>query len=196
MVRTGTAVVQDESFRSSRAKSRGAGTDSEQRPSTQSILSDAAGGVEGLGTNEDGVWQVLHSVPDPEIPVLSIVDLGIVRSVSTDRVTITPTYTGCPATQVIERDIRDALDAAGYRQVRIETVLAPPWTTDWITPEGRARLHAYGIAPPLAAGQRTPACPQCGSVETREISRFGSTPCKALWRCLACAEPFDLFKCH
>jgi ring-1,2-phenylacetyl-CoA epoxidase subunit PaaD len=142
------------------------------------------------------IWQVLHSVPDPEIPVLSVVDLGIVRSVSAGTVTITPTYTGCPATQVIERDIRGALDAAGYRGVRIETALAPPWTTDWITPEGRAKLLAYGIAPPLAAGRRTPDCPQCGSAETEEISRFGSTPCKALWRCRACAEPFDLFKCH
>ena len=142
------------------------------------------------------IWDVLHSVPDPEIPVLSVVDLGIVRSVLPDRVTITPTYTGCPATQVIERDIRAALDGAGYRAVRIETVLWPPWTTDWITAEGRKKLHAYGIAPPLAAGQRTPACPQCGSSETEEISRFGSTPCKALWRCRSCAEPFDLFKCH
>ncbi|HEX8365289.1 MAG TPA: 1,2-phenylacetyl-CoA epoxidase subunit PaaD [Allosphingosinicella sp.] len=140
--------------------------------------------------------EVLRQVPDPEIPVLSVVDLGIVRSVESDRVTITPTYTGCPATQVIERDIRDALDAAGYRQVRIETTLTPPWTTDWITPKGRAKLHAYGIAPPMAAGQRAPACPQCGSAETEEISRFGSTPCKALWRCRSCAEPFDLFKCH
>jgi len=142
------------------------------------------------------IWQLLSQVPDPEIPVVSVVDLGIVRSVSAERVTITPTYTGCPATQVIERDIRDALDSGGYRSVSIETVLAPPWTTDWITPEGRARLQSYGIAPPLAAGQRAPACPQCGSAETEEISRFGSTPCKSLWRCRSCAEPFDLFKCH
>ena len=139
---------------------------------------------------------VLATVPDPEIPVLSVLDLGIVRSVEPDRVTITPTYTGCPATQVIERDIRAALDAAGYRQVRIETTLSPPWTTDWITPEGREKMHAYGIAPPLAAGERTVSCPQCGSRDTEEISRFGSTPCKALWRCRDCAEPFDLFKCH
>jgi ring-1,2-phenylacetyl-CoA epoxidase subunit PaaD len=157
-----------------------------QRPSTS------------LGTNEvvAGLWSVIASVPDPEIPAVSIVDLGIVRAVTLDAVTITPTYTGCPATHVIERDIRDALDAAGYRHVRIETVLSPPWTTDWITPQGREKLHAYGIAPPLAAGQRAPACPQCGSRETAEISRFGSTPCKSLWRCRACAEPFDLFKCH
>jgi ring-1,2-phenylacetyl-CoA epoxidase subunit PaaD len=142
------------------------------------------------------IRQVLASVPDPEIPVISVVDLGIVREVDGDRVVITPTYTGCPATQAIERDIRDALDSAGYRGVRIETVLSPPWTTDWITAEGREKLLAYGIAPPMAAGERAPACPQCGSAETEEISRFGSTPCKALWRCRSCAEPFDLFKCH
>ncbi|HEY0555098.1 MAG TPA: 1,2-phenylacetyl-CoA epoxidase subunit PaaD [Thermoanaerobaculia bacterium] len=142
------------------------------------------------------MWEILGSVPDPEIPVLSIVDLGIVRAVHPERIVITPTYTGCPATQVIERDIRAALDAAGYRNIRIETVLSPPWTTDWITPEGRAKLHAYGIVPPMAAGQRAPQCPQCRSVHTEEISRFGSTPCKALWRCRDCAEPFDLFKCH
>jgi ring-1,2-phenylacetyl-CoA epoxidase subunit PaaD len=142
------------------------------------------------------IWTVLEQVADPEIPVVSVVDLGIVRSVEPDRVVITTTYTGCPATRVIEQDIRAALDAAGYRQVRIETALSPAWTSDWITPEGRARLHAYGIAPPMAAGQRTPACPQCGSTSTEEISRFGSTPCKSLWRCRDCAEPFDLFKCH
>ena len=139
------------------------------------------------------IASVLASVPDPEIPVVSVVDLGIIRSVEPDRVVVTPTYTGCPATEVIERDIRDALDAAGYRDVRIETALAPPWTTDWITPEGREKLRAYGIAPPARGAVE---CPQCGSAETEEISRFGSTPCKALWRCRSCAEPFDLFKCH
>jgi ring-1,2-phenylacetyl-CoA epoxidase subunit PaaD len=140
-----------------------------------------------------GIWAVLAAVPDPEIPVVSVADLGIVRSVEADRVVVTPTYTGCPATQVIERDIRDALDAAGYRHVRIETALSPAWTTDWITPEGREKLRAYGIAPP----SRGPVeCPQCGSAQTEEISRFGSTPCKALWRCRSCAEPFDRFKCH
>jgi ring-1,2-phenylacetyl-CoA epoxidase subunit PaaD len=158
-------------------------------------LSAAAGGVEGLGTNEN-LWILLESVPDPEIPVVSIVDLGIVRDVSPDRVLITPTYTGCPATQAIERDIRGALDAAGYRAVRIETTLSPPWTTDWISEEGRRKLRAYGIAPPLPAGQRAVECPQCGSTQTEEISRFGSTPCKAQWRCRDCLEPFDLFKCH
>ena len=98
--------------------------------------------------------------------------------------------------QVIERDVRDALDAAGFRHVRIDTVLSPPWTTDWIGAEGRRKLLAYGIAPPVPAGERAVACPQCGSTDTEEISRFGSTPCKALWRCRDCAEPFDLFKCH
>ena len=142
----------------------------------------------------DALWQVLESVPDPEIPVVSVVDLGIVRAATADRVTITPTYTGCPATQVIERDIRVALDAAGYRHVGIETVLSPPWTTDWISPAGRAKLHAYGIAPPSKAATAT--CPQCGSADTEELSRFGSTPCKAQWRCRACLEPFDRFKCH
>src|SRR4051812_14980188 len=142
------------------------------------------------------IWSIVASVPDPEIPAVSVVDLGIVRSVSPETVTITPTYTGCPATQVIERDIRDALDAAGYRCVRIETVLSPPWTTDWISEEGRAKLKAYGIAPPLPEGQRLVECPQCGSTRTQEVSRFGSTPCKAQWRCRDCLEPFDLFKCH
>ena len=143
-----------------------------------------------------GIWNVLHQVSDPEIPVLSITDLGIVREVHADRVVLTPTYTGCPATQVIERMVREALDAAGFARVRIETTLTPPWTTEWITPEGRDKLRAYGIAPPNPPGERAVHCPQCGSADTEEISRFGSTPCKALWRCRACAEPFDLFKCH
>jgi ring-1,2-phenylacetyl-CoA epoxidase subunit PaaD len=142
------------------------------------------------------IWEVLETVPDPEIPVVSVVDLGIVRDVTPDRVRITPTYTGCPATQVIQRDIRDALDAAGFRKVAIETILSPPWTTDWISEAGKAKLKAYGIAPPQPAGQRLVECPQCGSTDTEEISRFGSTPCKAQWRCRDCLEPFDLFKCH
>jgi len=128
--------------------------------------------------------------------LLWIAALGILRLVSADKMVQAPDNTGCPATQVIERMVRDALDAAGFRGVRIETTLTPPWTTDWITPEGRDRLRAYGIAPPSAAGERAVHCPQCGSAETEEISRFGSTPCKALWRCRSCAEPFDLFKCH
>jgi ring-1,2-phenylacetyl-CoA epoxidase subunit PaaD len=142
-----------------------------------------------------GICDVLAQVLDPEVPVVSVVELGIVRSVTPDLVTITPTYTGCPATEVIERDIRAALDAAGYRRVRIETALSPAWTTEWITPEGRAKLLAYGIAPPVPRGAAV-ACPQCGSSDTVEVSRFGSTACKSLWRCRSCAEPFDLFKCH
>jgi len=142
------------------------------------------------------IWSVLETVPDPEIPALSVVDLGIVRSADQGRVVITPTYTGCPATLVIERDIRDALDAAGFRDVGVETTLSPPWTTDWISDAGKEKLRAYGIAPPNAQGEKLVYCPQCGSADTEEISRFGSTPCKALWRCCSCAEPFDLFKCH
>jgi ring-1,2-phenylacetyl-CoA epoxidase subunit PaaD len=141
-----------------------------------------------------GIWAVLKGVPDPEIPAVSVLDLGIVRSVDDEKVVITPTYSGCPATLFIEQSIRQALDAAGYRSVAIETRLAPPWTTDWITAEGKAKLHAYGIAPPDLA--KTATCPQCGSTDTEEISRFGSTPCKSQWRCRDCLEPFDRFKCH
>ena len=154
----------------------------------------AATAIRPLGMCE--LWSVLERVPDPEIPVVSVVDLGIVREVHPDRVVLTPTYTGCPATLVIETMVRVALDKAGFEHVAIETVLSPPWTTDWITPEGRRKLRDYGIAPPGPAGARAVECPQCGSSSTEEISRFGSTPCKALWRCRACAEPFDHFKCH
>ena len=187
-------VAVERESRSVRAKSRTA-PERSRGPGSDNGLGSARQSV-STSLDSNGVWEVLKSVPDPEIPVVSVVDLGIVRAVEADRVLITPTYTGCPATQVIERDVRTALDAAGYRHLRIETVLSPPWTTDWISIEGREKLRAYGIAPPMAAGQRAPACPQCGSSETAEISRFGSTPCKALWRCRSCAEPFDLFKCH
>ena len=145
---------------------------------------------------QEAIWAVLEQVPDPEIPAVSLVDLGIVREVRPERVVLTPTYTGCPATLVIETMVRAALDEAGFRDVRIETTLSPPWTTDWISEAGREKLRAYGIAPPVPAGTRDVHCPQCGSAETQEISRFGSTPCKALWRCRSCLEPFDLFKCH
>ena len=140
------------------------------------------------------IRDVLAAVMDPEIPVISITDLGIVRDVSADRVLITPTYSGCPASHAIEQLIREALDSNGFRDVAIETTLSPPWTTDWISEAGKAALHAYGIAPPSDA--RTATCPQCGSTETEEVSRFGSTPCKSQWRCTACLEPFDRFKCH
>ena len=155
--------------------------------------------------NDDGVpiEDILRGVPDPEIPCVSVVDLGIVRDIADDHVTITPTYTGCPATIAIERMIREALDGAGFANIRVDTTLSPPWSTDWISDEGREKLRAYGIAPPpkgaaaasLKNEQRA-QCPRCGSLNTEEISRFGSTPCKALWRCKACAEPFDRFKCH
>ena len=139
---------------------------------------------------------VLETVPDPEIPVLTITDLGIVRGIADNppRVLISPTYTGCPATVAIENLIRDALDKAGFHDVHIERVLFPPWTTDWISERGHERLKAYGIAPPTTS--ETAECPQCGSADTVEVSRFGSTPCKAQWRCNSCLEPFERFKCH
>jgi ring-1,2-phenylacetyl-CoA epoxidase subunit PaaD len=160
----------------------------------------------------DGVWDLLRSIPDPEIPVISICDLGIVREVSVDEqrteIVITPTYSGCPAMQVIEDDIRNKLAANGFTDVRIRTVLSPAWTTDWMTDSGKAKLASYGIAPPThkVAGDGIsivrfvnrrhagPACPQCGSHETERLSEFGSTACKALYRCLECREPFDYFK--
>jgi ring-1,2-phenylacetyl-CoA epoxidase subunit PaaD len=142
------------------------------------------------------IMAVLETVPDPESPVLSITDLGIVRDIEDDppRVLITPTYTGCPATLAIEQLIRDALDRAGFGDVYVERQLFPPWTTDWISERGRERLHAYGIAPPSPSA--TAECPLCGSNDTVEVSRFGATPCKAQWRCNACLEPFERFKCH
>jgi ring-1,2-phenylacetyl-CoA epoxidase subunit PaaD len=154
------------------------------------------------------IMAVLADVPDPEIPAISVVDLGIVRELvvgedDAQKVRITPTYTGCPATLLIERSIRDALDAAGFRDVGIETVLSPAWSTDMISDAGREQLRAYGIAPPPKGEassslrvQDIVECPRCGSANTREVSRFGSTPCKALWQCNSCAEPFDRFKCH
>ena len=156
----------------------------------------------------DPVWGLLAAVLDPEIPVLSIVDLGIVREVrrETDgrvRVAITPTYSGCPATEVIRKLVRSALDAGGYADAILEEVLSPPWTSDWLTVSGREKLRAFGIAPPeetvtsLRQILRPPgvSCPRCGSRDTACVSEFGSTPCKAHYRCSACAEPFDYFKC-
>ena len=145
-------------------------------------------------TDNAAIMKVLAEVPDPEIPAVSVLDLGIVRGIEGDKVIITPTYSGCPATQFIEDSIRAALDAAGYRDVGIETRLAPAWTTDWISAAGKEKLRAYGIAPPDLA--KTATCPQCGSSDTEEVSRFGSTPCKSQWRCRECLEPFDRFKCH
>jgi ring-1,2-phenylacetyl-CoA epoxidase subunit PaaD len=146
--------------------------------------------------DESAILAVLDHVMDPEIPVVSVTDLGIVRGIASDppRVLITPTYSGCPATIAIEVAIREALDAAGFTDIGIQRVLFPPWTTEWISDRGRERLKAYGIAPPDPAA--TAQCPRCGSTDTEEVSRFGSTPCKAQWRCNACHEPFDRFKCH
>jgi ring-1,2-phenylacetyl-CoA epoxidase subunit PaaD len=146
--------------------------------------------------DEAAIMAVLDKIPDPEIPVLTITDLGIVRgfAYSPPRVRVSPTYTGCPATVAIEMMIREALDKAGFGDVAIERVLFPPWTTAWITERGRERLHAYGIAPPSES--HAAECPLCGSADTEEVSRFGATPCKAQWRCNGCLEPFERFKCH
>lgn len=153
-------------------------------------------------------WDTLRAVPDPEIPVISIVNLGIVRDVRETggriEVDITPTYSGCPATDLIAFDVQAALAAAGFADAKINTVLSPPWTTGWIDEEGRAKLLSYGIAPPAKASlikksllgeEPVVACPHCGSTETAMVSPFGSTPCKAHYKCRACLEPFDYFKC-
>lgn len=146
----------------------------------------------------DEIWRWLDQVPDPEIPVISVVDLGIVRDVQWvgDHldVAVTPTYSGCPATRVIAMDIETALRDHGIEDPRIRTRISPPWTTDWLSEKGRAKLREYGIAPPRAAGGPD-ACPRCGSSDVEKISQFGSTPCKAHWRCKSCLEPFDYFKC-
>jgi ring-1,2-phenylacetyl-CoA epoxidase subunit PaaD len=158
-------------------------------------------------------WTVLETVADPEIPVLSVVDLGIVREVreSDDgaavTVVLTPTYSGCPATEVIADEVGAALGRV-YRAVEVRTRLSPAWTTEWLSDEGRSKLRAFGVAPPdgramlpIAALEPTPAgapseCPRCGGPDLEEIAGFGSTPCKALWRCRSCREPFDYFKAH
>lgn len=151
-------------------------------------------------------WSIAATVVDPEIPVLTIADLGILRDVTEDdqkrvHVQITPTYSGCPAMEAIRQDLVDVLTGAGYRRVCVEFVLAPAWTTDWMTQSGRDKLERYGIAPPgprnkgeVVALSLSVRCPQCGSPETRESSRFGSTSCKSLWVCRRCREPFDHFK--
>ncbi len=157
------------------------------------------------GTRPDLAREIAGAVPDPEVPVLTIEDLGVLRDVTVDEdgaveVTITPTYSGCPAMDTIRSDVDRALREAGFGDVRVRTVLAPAWTTDWMTERGRRALEEYGIAPPrrrangpvrLALSVR---CPQCGSPNTRELSRFASTACKSLWQCRDCSEPFDHFK--
>lgn len=143
------------------------------------------------------ILEWLSEVADPEIPVLTIMDLGIVREVDcSDGVTVslTPTYSGCPATEAIESSVAAALEDHGVENVRIRRVLSPPWTTDWITPEGREKLRAYGIAPP-GRRQQPIACPRCDSDQTKLVSEFGSTACKAAYKCLDCLEPFEYFKC-
>lgn len=148
--------------------------------------------------DEARVWRWLDAVPDPEIPVISIVDLGVVRDVSvsddTVKVTITPTYSGCPAMRVIAMDVETELSKQGVTSLELVTKIAPAWTTDWLSEKGRARLEEYGIAPPQAAGGPE-RCPHCHSDNLERVSQFGSTPCKAQWRCEDCLEPFDYFKC-
>jgi ring-1,2-phenylacetyl-CoA epoxidase subunit PaaD len=152
-------------------------------------------------------WNAAASVVDPEIPVLTIADLGVLRDVRVAdgrvEVAITPTYSGCPAMNMIAVEIELALERAGIRNSKVRTVLSPAWTTDWMSDDGRRKLREYGIAPPKAASSRRALfgvqqveCPQCGSADTELLSEFGSTSCKALWRCKNCREPFDYFKCH
>jgi ring-1,2-phenylacetyl-CoA epoxidase subunit PaaD len=152
-------------------------------------------------------WRAAASVVDPEIPVLTIADLGVLREVTVAdgrvEVAITPTYSGCPAMNMIALEIELALAREGFDRPKVRTVLSPAWTTDWMSEEGRRKLAEYGIAPPQAStsrralfGEQHVACPQCGSGDTELISEFGSTSCKALWRCRTCREPFDYFKCH
>lgn len=163
------------------------------------------------------LWHCLSTVSDPEIPAVSVVDLGIVRALTwqddeTCEVTITPTYSGCPATQVIAENIEQALRSLGVEKISIRTQLSPAWTTDWMSASGREKLRAFGIAPPAYCSSSTQSaidisglgnrdvpeidCPQCGSYHTRLLSQFGSTACKALYRCNDCLEPFDYFKPH
>lgn len=163
--------------------------------------------MKGSEISEKQVWEWLAAVSDPEIPVLTVVDMGIVRAVDLEGpqpvVRITPTYSGCPAMNEIEANIREKLQAEGL-EAEVETVLSPPWTTDWMTDEGKRKLREYGIAPPegssadksvLFGKARQVQCPHCGAANTEMVSQFGSTPCKALHRCLECREPFDYFKC-
>ena len=152
-------------------------------------------------------WDAASRVVDPEIPVLTIADLGVLREVKVNdghvEVAITPTYSGCPAMNMIALEIELALEREGFAKPKIRTVLSPAWTTDWMSEDGRRKLREYGIAPPQAASSRRAlfgvqevACPQCDSGNTELLSEFGSTSCKALWRCRSCREPFDYFKCH
>ncbi len=171
---------------------------------------------EASSNEEKKIWSILEKITDPEVPVLSILDLGIVRNIRLSHnpplgdggieVIITPTYSGCPAMDMIAMNIRMALFENGFKNVKITTVLSPAWTTDWMSEEGKRKLKEYGIAPPnprqqvcnndLFAPHEAVQCPQCNSYHTLRISEFGSTACKALYQCLDCKEPFDYFKCH
>lgn len=153
---------------------------------------------------KEKILSLLQEVHDPEIPVLSITDLGILRDIKINgeeiEVIITPTYSGCPAMDAIQMDIRFKLIEHGYKNVKITSVLSPAWTTDWMSEEGKQKLQDYGIAPPISVAEklsgRIIACPQCNSTNTKLLSQFGSTACKALYQCNDCKEPFDYFKCH
>jgi ring-1,2-phenylacetyl-CoA epoxidase subunit PaaD len=174
------------------------------------VVSAATAATARAAIDEASAWQALGHVLDPEVPVLSVLELGIVRGVSVDRgavrVMITPTYSGCPATEAIQDAVRAALLQAGASTVHVELQYAPAWTTDWIAPDAAEKLRRYGIAPPHTVARDThtlrfhprpaprPACPRCESVNTERISEFGSTACKSLYRCVACREPFDYFK--
>jgi len=144
------------------------------------------------------VWEWMDAIPDPEIPVISLVDLGIIRDVAWDEdtlvVSVTPTYSGCPATSFINMEIETALLGHGIEKLELKRQLSPAWTTDWLTEKGIAKLEEYGIAPPQPSGGPK-RCPNCGGDDLDRISQFGSTPCKAQWRCKTCLEPFDYFKC-
>lgn len=167
--------------------------------------------LEGLEVAENGkILEILETVHDPEIPVLSVMDLGIIREVKMDgeeiEIIITPTYSGCPAMDVITMNLKLAFTEKGYRNVKVSSVLSPAWTTEWMTEEGKRKLLEYGIAPPnpkplvcdnkLFVAAEGVQCPHCHSWHTSRVSEFGSTPCKALYRCNECMEPFDYFKCH
>jgi ring-1,2-phenylacetyl-CoA epoxidase subunit PaaD len=152
-------------------------------------------------------WRIVGAVVDPEIPALSIADLGVLRDIRVEdggiEIFITPTYSGCPAMNMIAIEIELALAKSGFGPTRVTTVLSPAWTTDWMSEDGRRKLKEYGVAPPRRGGGRRVlfgveeiACPRCNSADTAQIAEFGSTSCKALWRCNSCREPFDYFKCH
>lgn len=159
-----------------------------------------------LMTEDERIWNWLDEVPDPEIPVVSVVDLGMVRKVyvvdSAVEIEVSPTYSGCPATEVIEQSILTKLQSEGIESVTITRVLSPPWTTDWISDSGRKKLSEYGIAPPAGAASKwhllhttTVKCPRCTGLQTTLVSEFGSTACKASYKCDECLEPFEYFKC-